>query len=211
MNSFNSKSIACYFGGFLCAVFQGSAAILVDFIDTTSVQLEITEEIEFTIKEGLTEASLRNLVFVDWLSTADSERTRLGAFNGAENPITVRINDDEGQERQFTPNNLYDNSFTLDGDIDPNDGFLSWTNDESISFSTVTVLPGTYQFGRDGNLSEFNPNLNGFEFTGEVFIANAAGNRQTNIVVVPEPATFILPFLAACFVATARRRKAVLR
>jgi len=104
---------------------------------------------------------------------------------------------------------LIDNLTMTQGQMTPNDGLLAIANGLDtipvITGNTLTLRAGSYSLSA---VSNFNPQTNQ-TFTGNMFVVDSsvAGQRISNIVAVPEPATnaLILAGMATIF-ATLRRK-----
>jgi len=192
-----------YIIGFLVALafipmLSHAAVIVIAPTGSTSGSLQITNDIVFTITSN---GNAAFFVFDEWV-ISDGSMT----FSTLSPMASISLN---GAAPMSKSMGLIDNLTMTQGQMTPNDGLLAIANGLDtipvITGNTLTLRAGSYSLSA---VSNFNPQTNQ-TFTGNMFVVDSsvAGQRISNIVAVPEPATnaLILAGMATIF-ATLRRK-----
>lgn len=165
---------------------------------TPTPTMTLVQDLELTVTTASTFAGW--LVFEDW-TVSDGTQTAV-VTNPA--PQSISFSLDGAPDATTNAVFLIDNDAGVTGnDVTANDGIFE--------FTALTVSPGQTLTIRSFALTFFsNPNFNPSlptTFTGNVFLADLAGNQLSEITQVPEPTTGALVLASLAGLALRRQRK----
>lgn len=163
---------------------------------TPTPTLEITEDIEFEITNS---SIVAFLIFDQWTI---SDGVGVAVQDNPTQSVFYSLNGNP--DASDVIGNLTDNFTSTAGAVTPGDGLLRFNSGIAVtSGDTLTIRAGTYTFESN---ADFNPLLNDYTFTGDVFLINSSATQISNIVSVPEPSSvgLLAVGMAALLV---RRRK----
>lgn len=163
-------------------IFSASASIIVsgDITDNFSTfTLQISEDITFDVVNS---GDVYILAFDEWV--ASDGGPQVNPYDNPDAYLMMQVND--GSVNPYSIESLSDNFDSDFGDMTANDGYIYLDDSLSVLMgNTVTIKAATYTFK---GLEGFNEDAIG-TFSGNVFLANATGNRLSTSEAVPEPAT----------------------
>lgn len=162
----------------------------------------ITEDISFTIT--VVDAVPYAIVFDEWVTNEDGNRTQLSLSPGSINFSIVGIYDDA-----FAVPTLSDNFSIAYGAVTANDGLIVASSSAGVRSpgDVIIVRAGTWSIPASPN---FNLETVG-TFEGDVFLAGDAGSEflirlSSNGTPVPEPSGLTLSLLGSLVLIARRRR-----
>lgn len=147
---------------------------------STAGSFDINQDITFTINTGVAGGGQYFFVLDEWV-TNDGTATSPTFSPG----LSISING--GIAQSYSGNQFTDNIGVVTGAFTPNDGYFNVTAAPALAVNnTVTLKVGSYTIPA---IAGFNPQGTK-TFTGNMFMTDGSAARISNIVAVPEPATW---------------------